>query len=222
VSQLPAPHDVPRLATSDDAAAVTDVLVDAFADDLMWGSSWAFPDPRTRSENRRAVFRILVEGALRHRWTWMTSGATAASLWIPPEGSELSARQEAALSTLLDESIPGSLDRVLAGFALIEAARPREEHYYLTLLGSDPAIAGQGIGSELLRHTLTLIDAVGAPAYLETSDDLVPFYRRFDFDVSDRFALPDGPSVNTMWRPAVGDRTTFRNPYDHGRSPSGL
>jgi GNAT superfamily N-acetyltransferase len=206
----------------EDAAAVTAVLVDAFANDLMWGSPWAFPDPRTRSENRAAVFRILVEGALRHGRTWMTDGATAASLWIPPGGTELSAEQESALGAFLDDSIPGSLDRVLAGVALIEAARPREDHYYLTLLGSDPTLAGQGIGSKLLRHTLTLIDAAGSPAYLETSDDLVPFYRRFDFDVTDTFPLPDGPRVNTMWRPAVGDRTTFASAYHHGRSPSGL
>ena len=95
-------------------------------------------------------------------------------------------------------------------------------HYYLTLLGSDPTIAGHGIGSRLLRHTLTLIDAAGSPAYLETSDDLVPFYRRFDFDVADTFALPDGPRVNTMWRPAIGDRAMSSGAYDHGRSPSGL
>jgi GNAT superfamily N-acetyltransferase len=131
-------------------------------------------------------------------------------------------QQEAALSTMLAEFIPESLDRVLAGFELIDAARPREEHYYLSLLGSDPSVAGQGIGSSLLRHTLGLIDAACAPAYLETSNGLVPFYERFGFQLTDTFVLPDGPTVNTMWRPAVGDRTTLRNAYDHERSPSGL
>ncbi len=222
MSQLPAPEDVPRVGTPYDAAAITDVLVDAFAQDPMWGSQWAFPDPRTRRDLRRAVFRVLVEGALRYPWVWVAGGVTAASLWIPPGGSDLSAQQEAAFNALLAESIPESLDRVLAGFELIEAARPREEHYYLSLLGSDPSVTGQGIGSDLLRHTLALIDDAAAPAYLETSDGLVQFYERFGFQRAAAFVLPDGPSVNTMWRPAVGDRSTLRTAYDHGRSPSGL
>ena len=204
--RLPAPEARPRVATAGDAAAITELLVDAFANDLMWGSSWAFPDPVTRREQRSAVFRILVEGALRYPWVWLTSGTTAASLWIPPRGSDLSAQQETTLTTVLAEFQPATLDRINAGFELIAAARPRAEHYYLTLLGSAPTVAGQGIGLRLLRHTLALIDAAGAPAYLEAADDLVPLYERFGFAVVEAFVLPDGPSVNTMWRPAINAR----------------
>ena len=194
---------VPRAATSEDAAAITDLLVDAFAEDLMWGSSWAFPDPNNRREQRRAVFRLLVDGALRHPWVWVTGQVNAASLWVPPGGSELSADQESALETFLATSVPEAADRLLAGFALIEAARPREPHFYLTLLGSSPRLAGRGIGLRLLRHTLALIDATGTPAYLEASTALVPFYEHVGFNVRGSFALPQGPTVNTMWRPAV-------------------
>ena len=196
-----------RVATALDAPAITELLVDAFANDLMWGSSWAFPDPLTRRDQRSAVFRILVEGALRYPWVWLTSGTTAASLWIPPGGSELSAHQETALTTLLAQLPSESLDRINAGFELIEAARPREEHYYLTLLGSAPSLARQRIGVGLLRHTLTLIDAARAPAYLEAADDLVTLYERFGFSLVEALVLPDGPTVNTMWRPAINARS---------------
>ena len=197
----------PRVATASDASAITDLLVDAFAKDPMWGSSWAFPDPLTRRDQRSAVFRILVEGALRYPWVWLTNGPTSASLWIPPGGSELSAQQETALATVLTELGPESFDRIHAGFELIEAARPREEHYYLTLLGSAPAVSGRGIGLGLLRHALALIDAADAPAYLEAADDLVPVYERFGFRVVGAFVLPDGPTVRTMWRSAINSRT---------------
>ena len=118
----------------------------------------------------------------------------------------MSAEQETALERLLAELGPEPLDRTKRGFDLIEAARPREEHYYLTLLGSDPSVAGQGIGLRLLRHNLALVDAVDAPAYLEASDDLVPVYERFGFTVVGAFLLPDGPNVNTMWRAASSAR----------------
>jgi predicted GNAT family N-acyltransferase len=199
---LPAAGAPPRVAAAGDADSITELLVDAFAGDVMWGSSWAFVDPHTRREQRRAVFRLLVEGALRYPWVWLTPDATAASLWIPPDGSELSAQQETALTRLLDELPSESLVRVNAGLELIETARPREEHFYLTLLGSAPSVAGQGIGLGLLRHTLALIDATGAPAYLQADDDLVSLYERFGFQVVRRFVLPDGPPVNSMWRPA--------------------
>lgn len=201
MSALPVPDQAPRRATAHDAAGITALLVDAFAEDLMWGSSWAFPDPSTRRAQRTALFRILVDGALRFPWVWVSGGLEAASLWIPPGGSELSERQEQALTAMLEASSSQSLDRITAGFKLIEEARPSTEHYYLTLLGSAPSLAGLGFGVSLLRHTLSLIDAVGAPAYLETSTALVPFYERFGFNVRSSFRLPDGPSVNTMWRP---------------------
>jgi GNAT superfamily N-acetyltransferase len=195
------------VAVADDAAAITELLVDAFAFDPMWGSSWAFPEPRTRRQRRCAVFRILVEGAMRYPWVWLSGGATGASVWIPPGGSDLSAHQEAALTTILAESPPEALKRIYGGLELIEAARPAVEHYYLSLLGSDPSRAGQGIGQSLLRHTLALIDAEGAPAYLETSTALVPLYERFNFNVIGRFVLPAGPSVITMWRQPIEART---------------
>jgi GNAT superfamily N-acetyltransferase len=195
--------DAPRLGTTGDASRVTSLLVDAFADDQMWGSSWAFPDPATRRERRAAVFRILVEGALRHSWVWLSGGGAAACLWSPPGANELSSRQEVELDALLAQSQPESLDRINAGFELIAASRPAAEHYYLSLFGSDPSRAGQGIGLRLLRHNLALIDGEGAPAYLETSTALVPVYQRFGFEVVDTLMLPEGPTVHGLWRPAA-------------------
>jgi hypothetical protein len=48
-----------------------------------------------------------------------------------------------------------------------------------------------------------LLDLDGAPAYLEADDSLVPLHQRNGFRVTGRFELPDGPGVNSMWRPAA-------------------
>jgi GNAT superfamily N-acetyltransferase len=43
-------------------------------------------------------------------------------------------------------------------------------HYYLALLGTDPARQGRGIGSMMLVSQLTRCDAEGFPSYLESSN----------------------------------------------------
>ena len=88
---------------------------------------------------------------------------------------------------------------------MFEAAHPREEpHYYLSLLGTDPAQRGRGLGLALLADNLARVDAEGAPAYLEASNPAnVPLYERHRFEVIGHFDLPDGgPRVHTMWRAA--------------------
>jgi len=189
----------PRVATSADALVVTRILVDAFHDDPMWGP-WAFPDPTTRRQGRDTVFGLLVEGALRYPWVWLSAGKAAAAVWIPPDGSELSSAQEQQINAVLFESLGARASSVLEAFERLAEARPTEPHYYLTLLGTDPTYGGRGIGQRLLSANLERVDAAGAPAYLEASDELVPLYERFGFQVLRRFALDDGPTVNGMWR----------------------
>lgn len=189
----------PRVATSADAATVTRILVAAFHDDPMWGA-WAFPDPRTRIRHRETVFRLLVEGALRYPWVWLAADDAATALWIPPGGTELSPTQEQQIDSVLHESLGVQAATVLQAFEMFAGARPAEPHYYLTLLGTDPAYGGRGIGRRLLSANLGQVDAEGAAACLEAADELVPLYERHGFRVLDRFALDDGPTVNCMWR----------------------
>ena len=195
----------PRVATSADAAVITGVLTDAFGSDPIW-ATWAFPGHHAPSELRRAVFRILIEGALRFEWVWLTPGDTATSVWFPPGESELTPRQEAALDALLRDSLGTGAGRILRSFEQFETARPQAHHYYLSLVGTDPRHAAHGYGQKLLSANLRLLDCDGAPAYLEADDALVPLYQRYGFRVTGRFELPDGPGVNSMWRPAAAAR----------------
>lgn len=188
----------PRVATTVDAPTVTRILVDAFHDDPMWGA-WAFPDPRARLRHRETVFRLLVEGALRYPWVWLAADDAATALWIPPGGNELSPAQEQQIDSVLRESLGTRASVVLHAFEMFAEARPSEPHYYLTLLGTDPAYGGRGIGRRLLSANLRQVDAEGAAAYLEAADELVPLYERHGFRVLSRFDLNDGPTVNCMW-----------------------
>ncbi|WP_214326577.1 GNAT family N-acetyltransferase [Nonomuraea sediminis] len=86
----------------------------------------------------------------------------------------------------------------------VDARHPAEPHWYLAVLGTDPAAQGQGLGRALLESGLARSDATGLPAYLETTKEQnVPFYERFGFHVRDHLTLPtNGPHAWLMWRPA--------------------
>jgi GNAT superfamily N-acetyltransferase len=191
-----------RRATSDDVEVVTEIITLAFAADPLWSHAMRRPDGRI---DHHAVFwRLYVEGALRYPWTWLADDGAAASIWIPVDGTELNEEQETRLDALVDEylaPIAADYRELLARF---EAARPREPHYYLTLLATHPAYRGKGIGMRLLGHVLEMIDAEHMPAYLESTnpanDDR---YRGVGFEPIGSFSYPGkGPIVTTMWRPA--------------------
>jgi GNAT superfamily N-acetyltransferase len=84
----------------------------------------------------------------------------------------------------------------------IDSLHPKEPHWYLATLGTEPAHQGQGIGSALLRSLLTRADDEGVPAYLESSKDRnVPLYARFGFEVIDEYRSKVGsPPIWRMWR----------------------
>jgi len=196
-------HIEPRVATHDDAATATEILVKAFYNCPTWG--WVFPDPTSRAEQHRAFWGLLVEGGLRFPWVWLGAGEVTTSVWIPPGESELSPEQEAALEPMLKALMGPASARVMAALETFDANHPHDEpHYYLSLLGTDPAHYGNGYGLGLLEANLRLIDAEGAPAYLESSNPAnVPLYERYGFRLLSSFALPGGgPTVPTMWREA--------------------
>jgi GNAT superfamily N-acetyltransferase len=58
------------------------------------------------------------------------------------------------------------------------------EHWYLAVLGVEPARQGQGVGGALMQPVLAQADAQHWPCYLETQKERnVPFYRRHGFEV---------------------------------------
>jgi GNAT superfamily N-acetyltransferase len=189
-----------RVCGPEDLDRVVEILVGAFYEDPTW--AWAFPDPALRAEQQRRMFRLYVDGAARHPSVWLNADATAAAVWIPPGGTEMSEEQAAMVEPLLVELLGDDAPRVLALVEAFEDAHPHDvDHYYLTLLGTDPAHRGSGLGLRLLEDTLQLADDDRMPAYLEASNPVnIPLYERYGFAPYQTFSVPDGPEVTTMWR----------------------
>ena len=180
---------------------MVEILVSAFYDDPTW--SWAFPDPSKRAGQHRRLWGLFVEGAIRFPWVWLTRGDTATSVWIPPNETDLSYEQEAALEPLLVEMLGSRASRVLEGVEMFDQAHPRGvPHFFLSLLGTSPEHRGHAYGLRLLAANLRQVDEAGLPSYLEASNPVnVPLYMRYGFEVLGSFTLPEGgPEVFTMWR----------------------
>lgn len=188
-----------RIATEADLDGLTATLTAAFESDPLWGS-WAFPD----SEDLAVWWRFYLSSALRYRCVWVRGDYAAASVWIPPGGSELTAEDEERIEPLLEQLVGPRAPEVMELVERFEASHPEDPpHYYLTLLGTHPEYRGRGLGMGLLAENLArLADAAGVPSYLEsTNPSNNPRYARLRFRRVGEFTTPDGRrTVTTMWR----------------------
>ncbi|MFB8392733.1 GNAT family N-acetyltransferase [Streptomyces yangpuensis] len=190
--------NAPKTATVDDARMVGRTLAAAFDDDPMM--RWFFPDDASREAGLNRYFTTLFTRQYVHHGVCERTDA-AASFWVSPEGREKAVPDAETVRELQD--ILG--DRAgLFREAVEEAAKhsPAEPHWYLAVIGADPAARGQGHGAALLRSGLAQADAAGLPVYLESSKpDNLPFYEHFGFTVLGEARLPGGgPALWAMRR----------------------
>jgi GNAT superfamily N-acetyltransferase len=187
------------VATEDDLEPATQLLTAAFATDPVWG--WAFPD---RSD-LETWWRFSIRSALRFPWVWVLGDFAAVAMWIPPGESELTSEEEAEVEPMIRDLAGPRAEQLLELLERFESSHPgRPPHYYLSLLGTDPARRGNGYGMALLEQNLAAIDAEGMPAYLESSNPANdPRYESRGFRRVGEFNRPDEElTVATMWRDA--------------------
>jgi GNAT superfamily N-acetyltransferase len=189
-------------ATATDVAPVATALAKAFDDDPVM--TYLFPDDASRPRRLSGLFSLLMRRHhLVHGEIWIEDGHPGAALWDPPDQWKLPAREQ-ILSLPTHVRLMGR--RTLIGLQSLgeaEKQHPKEPHWYLAVLGTQPAFQGKGIGSALLGPVLERCDRVGLPAYLESSKEQnIPFYRRHGFEVTGEIKLgKTGPTVWPMWRP---------------------
>lgn len=191
-----------RRAGAQDVAVLSAMLARAFDDDPL--SLYLFGAPRRRAVGLAKFFALQLRHTyLRHGEVWTTTDRAGAALWAPPSMPRPGAMDLVRILPVLPYlSIWGrktaDVVRLLAAY---ERARPREEHWYLGTLGTDPDRQGQGVGSELLRVVLDRLDHEGLPGYLESSKERnLAFYGRHGFEVTGEIVTPGGPTLWLMWR----------------------
>ena len=184
-----------QTATADDEAAVFAVLTLAFSSDP--ASRWTWPGPKTFIE-AFPRFAKAFGGAAFAKGTAHRIGWVGAALWLPPGAGP----NEAAMDTLMEETADAAT--ATDGPKLMQqmaSHHPKEPHWYLPLIGIDPAHQGKGLGSALLKHATDICDRDGMLAYLESSNLAnVPLYERHGFAALGRIQVGGSPVLTPMLR----------------------
>lgn len=184
-------------ATSQDLAPLTAALARAFLDDPVM--TWLLG-----GEHLDRLRRFMgVEVQHYHRRCEVLTGPAheGAALWAPPGRWRMGWRDMLRAMPTSALALGTRIPRGLRAFSTIERAHPREPHWYLAVLGTDPPAQGKGVGAALMRPVLERCDNDGIPAFLESSKEPnVPYYERFGFGVTGEINLPGGPTIWPMWR----------------------
>ena len=192
--------EVPKVktATSADKAAAVDTVVLAFAADPI--ARWCWPDAH---QYLTAMPRFTVAfggGAFVHGSAHCTEDLAAAALWLPPSVQP----DDQMLGQIVEETSSPAIRSDL--FEMLEQMgkfHPHEPHWYLPLIGVDPAHQGRGYGSALLTHALRQCDRDQLPAYLESTNPRnTPLYQRHGFKVIGRIQVGSSPPLVPMLRSA--------------------
>lgn len=194
-----------RPATSADVPAAARALADAFATDPVW--RWLAGDGPHWTAGATRWFAAYLRHQLAHDGEVLVDeGVRGCAVWLPPKRWRGTASEGLALAVPSVRLFRTGMVRALRNISSIEGAHPAEpEHWYLALLGTDPAHQGAGVGSALLAGPLARCDEQGLPAYLESSKEQnVPFYGRHGFEVVGEITMTDGPTLWRMWREPRG------------------
>lgn len=192
-----------RPASDRDAESMGAMFARAFADDPVW--VWMCKE-RLRHFTRWGApfFAAETRQYLPSSSAWTVPGANAGALWAPPGAWRLGFGDLVRWTPSALRLFGAHLPRSLAALSVVDKVHPREPHWYLALLGTDPDHQGTGLGSAVLRPVLDRCDTDGVGAYLESSKEAnVPFYERHGFEVTGTVVMGrdrSGPPMWTMWR----------------------
>jgi len=189
-----------RPALHSDEAALSATMARAFCDDPF--VSYLVPDKERRIRKLPNMFGLLFALGRPFGAVDVTARVEAAAIWRPPNTWHIPFHQYLTNGPKLLGIFGPYVFRALQSMDRLEKRHPREPHWYLQAIGTDPSFQGKGFGGILLKHRLAVVDAAGLPAYLEASKESnVPLYQNFGFAVAGEIRMPDGPTLYPMWRP---------------------
>jgi ribosomal protein S18 acetylase RimI-like enzyme len=182
-------------ATAADEAAVFAVLTLAFGNDP--ATRWTWPDPKTYLE-AFPHFAKAFGGAAFGAGSARRIGSAGAALWLPPGVGSDDAAIGALMQCTADVKTAVDGPQIMQQMARYH---PKEPHWYLPLIGIDPAQQGRGLGGALMRHATEICDRERVPAYLESSNPRnVPLYQRHGFEVMGTIQAGQSPTITPMLR----------------------
>jgi ribosomal protein S18 acetylase RimI-like enzyme len=172
------------------------VVALAFAADPI--CRWAYPDAGTYVKYFPPFIKAFAGGAFEAGTAFVSDDYAGVALWMPPGVHA----DEEELGSIIEASVSGELREKLFEMVELQAkTHPDVPHWYLPMIGVDPAHQRQGHGSQLMTQALEICDREGMPAYLEaTSRGSRALYERHGFEVVTEIQVADSPPMWPMLR----------------------
>jgi ribosomal protein S18 acetylase RimI-like enzyme len=189
-----------RNVTAADVPATSLMLARAFADDPV--KLFLVGGKELPPERVAPFFRVMQTIQLPHGHVYTNDDQSAAALWSPPGQWKIPFRSIARHTGTFLKLYGWRFIPNLTVLADMEKHHPAEPHYYLEILGTDPARQGHGLGTALMTPMVERADREGVGMYLESSKESnVAYYARFGFTVTKELHhRRNGPSMWLMWR----------------------
>lgn len=186
---------VKRVTAANEDAAI-DVVVRAFSADP--AARWLYPDANQYSVNFPNFVKAFGGKAFEHGSAYSIDDYRGAALWLPPDVRV----DEESLAGLIQRSVPEHrLEEVFSVFQQMDSYHPSEPHWYLPLIGVDPALQRRGYGSALMEHALIQCDRDKKLAYLESSNPKnITLHQRHGFELLGTIRVGASPPICPMLR----------------------
>jgi|SRR5215471_11070940 len=189
-------RSVARIAGQAEIEHAISTLVLAFATDPV--ARWMYSDPHQYLVHIPRLFGALGTSSFEARAAERTVDGLGVALWLPPDVHGDDGPLEAVIAGSIIEEKQAE---VAAIFERTEHYRPREPHWYLSLIGVEALHRNKGCGAALLQHRLRQCDREHLPAYLWSSNPLnISLYERHGFKISGTIQVGSSPSIFPMLR----------------------
>lgn len=185
-----------RSLTPDEQPNAIDVLVLAFASDPM--TRWTWPTADRYLRGMPGLSRGFGGRAFARGTAYCADEGAGVALWLPPG---LSPDEEVMNEALASTADPANMATAGGLFEQMAQFHPKEPHWYLPLIGVDPARQGQGCGDALMAHALRECDNDHLPAYLESTNPRnITLYQRHGFEALGTIQAGTSPALVPMLR----------------------
>jgi GNAT superfamily N-acetyltransferase len=175
---------------------VVATIVSAFIADPV--ERWMFPEPLQYLSYFPTFVAAFGGEAFAQQTVWTLGAFAAVALWIPPN---VEPDGEAIIRVLREGVSAERHDDVFAVLEQMDEAHPEQPHWYLPWLAVDPVHQGIGLGGQLLKRCLEIVDVAHQPAFLETPNPrTVSLYKRHGFAVTNVAQAGACPPVTSMLR----------------------
>jgi GNAT superfamily N-acetyltransferase len=185
-----------KVLTWADKAPAIDTVVLAFAGDPV--SRWSWPHAQQYLATMPRMVSAFGGHAFDNGSAYCTGAYAGVALWLPPGVRP----DEDLLGEIVETTVSASIRQDVGSiFEQMAKYHPTEPHWYLPLIGVDPAHQGNGLGDALMAYALQRCDRDHLPAYLESTNPRnISLYRRHGFEVLGTIQAGSSPPLVPMLR----------------------